>query len=152
MHILKKTIKYFLITLLVLFIALCAAPFIFHKKIKAVVLETIDKHINATVNFEDIRFNSIKNFPHLTITIDSICVVGINDFKKDTLISAKEIDIAIDMMRMIKGQDIEIKSIRLQQPKIYALILKNGEANYNIIKPDTSHTQNAGDSKLELSI
>ncbi len=135
-----------------LFIALLSAPFIFHNKIKAAVLETIDKHINARVYFKDIQFNSLKNFPHLTITIDSICVVGINDFKNDTLISAKEIDIAVNMVRMIKGQDIEIKSIRLNEPKIYALILKNGETNFNIVKPDTSHTKNSGNSNLELSI
>ena len=149
---LKKSIKYVFIVLLVLFIAILAVPFIFKDKIKTIVLETIDKNIDARVNFGDLSFNSIKNFPHLTVTIHNVCVVGINEFKNDTLVSAKEIDLALNVLNVIKGKSIEIKKIHLQEPEIYALILENGKANYNIVKPDTSHTQNSGNSKLTIGI
>jgi hypothetical protein len=131
---------------------LLSVPFFFKDKIKSAVLEIIDKQINATVNFSDIHFNSIKNFPRLTLTIKELCVMGINEFKTDTLLSAKEIDIAIDMLKMLKGEDIEVKSIYLREPKIYALVLESGKANYNIVKSDSTSKKKSGNSKLELSI
>lgn len=133
----KKTLKIVSITVLLLLIALVSIPFLFKDQIKAKVLKTIDEHVNAEVNFSDISFSSFRNFPHLSITLHDACVTGINEFKGDTLLMAKELSASFDVKSILKGDNLEINSIHLENPLLYARILPNGKANYNIVKPDT---------------
>ncbi len=136
--IIKKTFKILLITILVLLLAAVTVPFLFKSKIKAKLLSEIDKNINAKVDFSEISFSSLKKFPRLSITLHNPTITGIGEFAGDTLIDAKEISVSLNVYKLMRGQDIEIKGIDLEQPLIYVRVLKNGHANYNIVKADTT--------------
>src|ERR1039457_1526676 len=145
--VLKKTIKILFITILVLCVAVVSIPFLFKAKIKTKLLAEIDKNINAQVNFSELSFSSFKKFPHFTITLHDATVIGIDDFAGDTLVAAKELSVSLNLYKMIKGRDIEINGIHLEEPLIYARILANGKANYDITKPDTSAKTKSTGSK-----
>ncbi|HWY36938.1 MAG TPA: AsmA-like C-terminal region-containing protein [Bacteroidia bacterium] len=149
--IVKKILKYLFITFFILLLGLISVPFLFKEKIKAKVLEEIDKNINAEVNFSNVSFSTFKNFPHLTVSLKDLAIVGIGDFKGDTLASAKEISISLNIRSVLKGNDLEINKVELEGPLIYARILPNGKANYNIIRSDTTNTRSAK-SNFEISI
>src|ERR1700756_270166 len=153
MKIIKKIIKILLITILVLCVALVSVPFLFKSKIKAMLLTEIDKNINAKVDFSELSFSSVKKFPRLAITLHNPTITGINEFAGDTFIDAKEISVALNVYKLIKGQGIEIKSIDLEDPLIYARILKNGHANYNIVKAaDTTRKTTSSSKSFEVAI
>jgi hypothetical protein len=149
MKIFKKIIKITLASILVICLLLVSVPLLFKNKIKIKVLETIDQNINAKVNFSDIGFSTFKNFPRFTVTLRDACVTGVDDFEGDTLISAKEIGVSFNVYKLIKGNNLDIHSIRLDEPFIYARVLANGKANYNIVKPDTSHSTK---NKVQIGI
>jgi len=152
----KKIIKKISLVLLIVFVLLVlgiiSIPIFFKDQIKAKVLEEIDKQINAEVYFKDLTVSSFKNFPHVTLSLHNACVVGINEFKGDTLVSAKEIGISFDLGSVVKGNNFEINSIHLEQPLICARILENGKANYNIIKPDSSKTNGSKQASFDINI
>jgi len=152
MKILKKTLKYLSILIVVLLIILCTVPLLFKDKIKTTLLSEIDKNINAKVNFDELSFSVFKKFPHLTVTLHNVCVTGIDDFTGDTLISAKEFRISFNLIRILRGKDLEIKAIHLEDPLVYARVLKNGKANYNITKQSAPADTAKSSSSIGINI
>ncbi|HJS54217.1 MAG TPA: AsmA-like C-terminal region-containing protein, partial [Chitinophagaceae bacterium] len=71
---------------------------------------------------------------------DELSVAGINEFAKDTLISAKTLDASVDLISAIKGKDIKVYGVYLESPRIHALMNKEGKANWDIARPDSDTT------------
>ena len=154
MKILKRVLKILSILILILLVVVVSVPLLFKNKITTLLLTEIDKNINAKVNFSELSFSSLKNFPRFTINLHNPTITGIGEFAGDTLIDAKEISVSLNLYKLMQGQGIEIKGIDLEQPLIYARILKNGHANYTITKPDSVKTQDKknGKSSFEIAI
>jgi hypothetical protein len=74
-------------------------PVFFKDKIMAVVKQQLNEQLLATTDFKDVDISIFRNFPRLSVGIQDLSVVGRDDFKGDTLIAAKSIDIAVDLMK-----------------------------------------------------
>ena len=134
----KKILKITIILFLVLLGAAFAAPFIFKGKIMAIAKNEINKKLNAKVDFKDIDLSFFRHFPKVAVAVSGLQVTGVGEFEGDTLVSAKNIDAAIYLMSVIKGSDFTIYSFNIDEPRIHAIVHKNGSANWSITKPDTS--------------
>ena len=152
MKILKRTLKILSLLILVLLVAVASVPFFFKSKIKTLLLTEIDKNINAKVDFTQLSFSSIKKFPRFTVTLHEPTITGVGEFAGDTLIDAKEISVSLNVYKLIKGQGVEITGIHLEQPLVYARIFKNGHANFNITKADTSSKKISNTKSFEIAI
>jgi AsmA-like C-terminal region len=135
---LKKILKITGITLVVLIGLLIAAPYIFKDKIVKIVKEQINKNINANADFKDVSLSFFRHFPKVSLALEGLQVVGRDDFSKDTLISAKELDVAVDLFSVIGGSDMKVHSITINEPRIHAIVHADGKANWDITIPDTS--------------
>src|SRR6266700_6267797 len=98
---LKKILKFTGITLLVLVLILFLAPFFFKGKILRIVKEQINKNINAKADFSDVSLSFFRHFPKVSLALEGLQVTGHDEFAKDTLISAKEIDVAVNLFSVI---------------------------------------------------
>ena len=137
-------------TLLVLFILvglLLLAPFIFKKQILNLVKTEVNKSLQAHVDFSDVNISFFRHFPKVAVGLNDLTVVGNGDFASDTLISASKIDAAMNFMSIIKGSDYKIYSIEVSEPRIYAHVLKDGRANWDISIPDTASAAPSTESK-----
>ena len=152
LRVIKKIVKGVVITLLLLITLVICIPIFFKDQIKEEILKKIDENINAKVYFGDFSFSSFKNFPRFTITFHNAGVVGIDEFKRDTLISAKEISASFNVHNLIKGSNFEINGIDLEEPIIYARVMPNGKANYNITKETASTDTTTSGKNFELDI
>lgn len=95
--------------------------------------------MNATLNFDDdISIGLLRSFPYLSIGIDNLSVANKGEFAGDTLITAKYIYIKMDLISVFAGDEISIKTIHLNQPRINARVLQDGRANWSITLPDSS--------------
>ncbi len=142
----KKILKIVSITLLVLIAVAFAAPYLFKNQIVAKVKEVINKKLNATVDFKEVDISFFRHFPKVAIGLDELQVIGIGVFSKDTLVAAKRIDAAVNIMSMIKGKDMTIYSVTVESPRIHAIVNKDSAANWDIMKPDTAAVA-AGEAK-----
>ncbi len=152
----KKFIKYLLIAFVTIIVAAMVLPFLFKSKILQIAKKEANNNINARVNFsDDIGLSIIKSFPNFTLQINNLSVVGINDFEGDTLVSLKELSTTLDIMSVIKGDKIKIRSILLSQARIHAIVQKNGKTNWDIAKPSNDSSKAdaaAGESKFNISL
>lgn len=148
---LKKILKISGIVLLVLLVLAFILPFIFKDKITGMAKTEINKSINAKVDFKDVNISLFRHFPRLAVGLEQLEVVGIEDFSKDTLIAAKRIDVALNLMSLF-GNKMNIYSITVDEPRIHAIVNKEGKANWDITKPDTTTTTAEESSAFNMSL
>ena len=137
----KKIVKISAIVITVLLIVAIALPIVFKGKIVALATDEANKNINAKVKFsDDIGLSIFKSFPNFTISIKDLNIVGINEFEGDTLISLQEFEATLDIMSVINGGQIKVRKVFLNEPRIHAIILKDGKTNWDITKVSTDTT------------
>ncbi|MBS1513264.1 MAG: AsmA-like C-terminal region-containing protein [Bacteroidetes bacterium] len=141
----KKILKIVLISLVSVIAIAIAAPFIFKSKIVAYVKESVNKNLTAKVDFKDVDISFFRHFPKVAVGLDELQVVGTGLFEGDTLLFAKRLDAAVNIMSIIKGKDMTIYGVDVESPRIHAIVDKSGKANWDIVKPDTAST--AGNTK-----
>jgi len=151
---LKKFLKVFFITLLVLIGLLFATPYIFKGKIISLVKKEINKKLNAKVDFKDVDISFFRHFPKVSIGLDELQVIGTDYFAADTLLSAKRVDAVVNFMSFIRGNNMDIYNVYLVSPRINAIVNKDGLANWDIVKKtaaekDTDTSSKAFNLKLD---
>lgn len=131
--------------LLLLLAAAFILPIVYKDKIVALVKEEVNRKVNAKVDFGDFDLTLIRSFPDFSLSLSQIRVTGLEPFNGDTLISANELLVTLDVMSVIKGGPFDIKTIRLSQPRMRLLVLKDGRANWDIAKADSSAATASGE-------
>ena len=148
----KKVLKITGIILLVLIVVVFALPFMFKGKIMSIAKTQINKNINAQVDFKDIDISLFRHFPRLAVGLENLQVIGAGDFSKDTLIAAKQIDVALNLMSLFGGSEMTIYSVTIDEPRIHAIVDKDGKANWDIAKPDTTASDATEPGAFNLSL
>ncbi len=137
--------KKFLITLTVLValftVAALVLPALMKPKIKAEIEKQINQRVNADVSFADFDLTIIPHFPHITASLDDFLIRNQAPFAGDTLLAMKDFEIAFDIKSVLFGEEIKINGIYLIEPKINVKVLKNGQANYDIAKPQPEQAE-----------
>ena len=142
----KKVLKITGLTLLTLIVLAFLIPIVFKKQVQALVKREINKQLNATVDFKDVKLSLFRHFPKATITIKGLTIIGKDDFTKDTLISADKIDMTAGLFSVLKGKDIKVYAVYLQSPRIHLLTNRFGRSNYDIAKASNNTTVSADTS------
>jgi len=132
----KKIFRYAAIGLIILFATLFTLPFLFKDQIRAKVDDEVTKRIDAHIYFGDFGLTLFRNFPNLTIQLGNFGVVGKGVFAGDTLADVAQMNVVLDIMSVIKGEKIEVRKFLLDQPRIKAIILPDGQANWDIYRSD----------------
>jgi len=140
---LRKTIKVSAIVIVILLALAFTLPLLFKGKILTLAREQVNKNINARVDFSDVDISLFRHFPRLAVGLENLQVVGAESFSQDTLIAASRIDVAVNLFSLFGGSDMNIYSITVDKPRIHVIVHKDGKANWDISRPDTS-TVSAG--------
>lgn len=136
-----KTIKYIFVTLGILIVLLVGAaviiPFVFKDKIIEFAKAQANKSINAQVDFDnDISISILRSFPNLSVGVNNLKVINKAPFAGDTLAYIPELRATLDIMSVINGDKMDVKSFYLGQPKINLMVNDSGIANWDITFPD----------------
>jgi AsmA-like C-terminal region len=150
----SKILKITGFTLLVLTAFLWTAPWLFKGKIINLVKSHINRELRAHVNFSDVDISLFRHFPKIAIGLDNVQITCVGEFQGDTLMNAKQFDMACDIRSLISGDSIKLYSITVNEPRFHALIHKDGHSNWNIIKSDSYPYENIDSTtrpfKLEI--
>lgn len=136
----RRILKWTGISFLVLIILIVAAPFLFKDKIVALVKEQANANLNAKVDFGEFDLTLISSFPDFRFKINNVSVVGVEEFKDDTLAYIDQLTTDINLKSVIAGDQYQINSIVIDKARILGKVLKDGKANWDIAKPSTDST------------
>ncbi|MDD3322643.1 MAG: AsmA-like C-terminal region-containing protein [Paludibacter sp.] len=138
------------LSVIVVFIAaLIILPYAFKDKITKLAKEQVNTMFNATVNFEDVNISFLRSFPNASVKLENFSIVGIDNFKNDTLLSSQNIDLIINIKSLFSDTGYEIGKLQFNNPKVFAHVLPSGVANWSIMKEDT--TQQAAPDTSSMS-
>lgn len=130
-------IKALLGLILLILVLLFTVPVLFKNKIKTKVEQTINQSVNAKVKFDDYKLGFFRNFPNLSFGLKNVSVVGVGKFEGDTLAGFKSFDLVFNLASLFGKSGYEVKSIIVDRGVINVIYLKDGSANYDIMKPST---------------
>ncbi|GAB4249639.1 MAG: AsmA-like C-terminal region-containing protein [Vicingaceae bacterium] len=147
----KKFLKIFGIVFLVLIILIIALPFMFKGKIVSTIKEEANNNLNAKVDFGTFDLSLISSFPDFSFEINDVKVEGIDKFEGVTLASIKHLNLTVDLMSVISGDEINVKTIHIDQPIIKAIVLADSTANWDIAKTTDEASEEAETTSEESS-
>jgi hypothetical protein len=142
----KKALKISGISFLVLLLLVILLPYLFKDKIVAKIKEEANKSLNAKLDFGNFDLSIISNFPDFKFTLHKLSIVGVDEFEGDSLLAVDMLSLNVNFMSVINGSQYKINSIVLNHPSILAKVLKNGKANWDISKPDSSSISASAES------
>ena len=118
-----------------IFLALLLIPILFKGKIFQIAKTEINKMLTAEVDFSDLELSFFHDFPSAYIALKDVSVIGMDEFEGKTLAAFRTFSVTVDIMSVIKMENMQVKSILLDQPVANAHILESGKANWDIMKP-----------------
>lgn len=132
----KKILKITGITLLIIVILLIALPFVFQSQIKNMVKNTINKNVNAQVEFSDVNLSLFRSFPQAHVAVNDLVITNLKPFEGETFVTAKDISFTMSIKELFKGDDeaIIINSISVDQAVLTLQTDAYGNVNYDIAK------------------
>ena len=121
-----------------IFATLLAAPFLFKDKIQAMVLQTINDNLDATVAFEEVDLSLIKGFPYADVSINKLSIINKAPFAGDTLMYFEEIRLQMSVKELFKEKEegMSIRSIATKNGLINIIFNKEGLGNFDIALKD----------------
>lgn len=133
----KTLLKILLFLILFILLAMIVIPIVFKDQILNRVQTEINKQVEAKVAFSDLKLSLFRNFPKLTISLHDLSVAGIENFEGDTLVSFDKFSATANLMSVIRGDQYEVNSITLDAPLVFARVLEDGSANWDIVPEST---------------
>ncbi|HET9571703.1 MAG TPA: AsmA-like C-terminal region-containing protein [Bacteroidales bacterium] len=142
----KKVLKISGIILGVLLAIMVVLPFAFKSKVGGIIQKQADHYLNAKMTFDDLSLNLFRNFPNITASLNNFMIIGTDSFAHDTLVYSKSARLAIDLRSLMTDSGFRIKKVELKNAKVYIKTLVSGEANWDIMKPDTTPAEPSADT------
>ena len=105
----KKFLKIFFISIVVIFMVLLVTPFLFKDKIIEIAKRELNNMLTAKVDFGDLKLSFIRNFPNAYVALEDLSVVGTGEFEGDTLVAFKKFSVTVDIKSVIKMENIQVK-------------------------------------------
>ena len=147
----KKALKILGIILLLLIIAIIAAPFLFKGTIKDKIRNLANEHLEAKVDFDDINISLLKSFPDAAVTIDGLSIINKAPFEGDTLAYAKKITLDMSINELFKdaSEDINVQKFVVDQAYVAIKTDSLGNYNYDIAKKTDTPANQSNDKADE---
>lgn len=133
------------ILIALLLVAAILVPILFKDKIEAAVKKQVNESVNATVEWGDWDIGILRSFPNASVSVENVRVCNLAPFEGTCLADIKEVRITIGIMSLF-GDRIMVKNVALVRPWIYAKVLKDGTANWDIAKADSTDLELAEDT------
>ncbi len=131
----KKGLKIAGIVVAIVLALLIILPVAFKGNIEKIVKNEINENLNAKVDFGTFRISLIRNFPNVSLRLNDLSVVGVDEFEDIRLADIGSFFVAVDVMSFIRGDTYQIRSIRIDEPDLNIIVLEDGTANWDIIIP-----------------
>lgn len=130
----KKTVKIAAITVAVVLVVLLVAPTLFRGKIARIVKSEANEMLTAQLDFEQLDISLLRHFPHASVDLKGLTLVGRDRFEGDTIVAAKRISVVVDLLSIFRDSGFEVSKIILARPELHAHKLADGAVNWDVVK------------------
>ena len=148
----KKTIIIIAIVFLVIIGALAAIPLFFKNTLLEKTKTTINKQVNAEVDFDGFKLSLFKNFPKVTLELENVLVKGVEEFQQDTLLNVASLRAKMNLKQLFNKEGMSIEEIYLLNPDLKLVIAESGKANWDLAKESSQTVGIAGEEESGFNL
>lgn len=145
----KKVVLIIIIVFAVILGTLISIPVFFKQSILEKTKTTINKQLNAEVEFSGFKLSLFRSFPKITIELQNASITGKGEFQADTLLFIKTLQAKMNLKSLFNKSERSIEEINLIQPKLNLIVGKTGNANWDVTTETEMNTQ-ISDNKPEM--
>lgn len=151
--IILKVLKILGITIGSIILLMVLLPTLFPGVVSNKIKAWANGAITGELNFSKASLSFFNHFPSLTLTLHDFSLKGSAPFQNDTLVSAKEIALGVNLASIF-SEKININEIYLTKANIHVQVDTAGNANYNVYKstPSTKEKTTSDSSSASLKI
>lgn len=142
----KKLLKTTATVFVIILVLLMVLPYAFKGKIETIIKTEGNKMLNAQFDFESLNISLLSQFPSASISLENFWLKGVGEFENDTLLRAGELTAAVNIMSIFSDTGFEISKIIIDDTKAQAIVLEDGRPNWDVMKMDTTATEEIADS------
>ncbi|MDR2036449.1 MAG: AsmA family protein, partial [Bacteroidales bacterium] len=113
------------------------------EKVTPVVLGLVNNYLDAQVECESVEITFFSTFPDLGILMKNGKIINRDSalratgLPQDTLVSFRRCLVSFNPVAFLTDRKVIIKKLEIAGPQIYAFVNTTGNANWNILSPDT---------------
>ena len=145
----KRLLKWTGITFLVLIILIILLPILFKDQIVQFIKDEANANLNTELDFGEVNLSLLSTFPKFSLEINDLTLTGLDEFKGIKLADIKQTNLKLNLWSVISGDQYEISSVGLVEPKIHVMVLPDGKANYDIVKSDSTAVEETEEKVAE---
>jgi hypothetical protein len=124
-------------------LAVVLLPLLFGGRIAERVKSEANQALDAKVNWRGQSLGLFRDFPNLTLGLDDLSVVGVGKFEGDTLAAIRRFGVVLDLASAVRSAlggsgPVVVRAIELDRPHLSLVKLKDGTANWDITRKDTT--------------
>ena len=127
----KRIIVIILIVIAVLLGAVLAIPVFFKQTIIDVAKSTLNKQVNAEVEFADLKLSLFKNFPKVTVELQDAMIKGKGEFAQDTLLNVPRFAATMNISSLFSSNR-SIEEVILENPSLNLVVAESGNVNWDV--------------------
>ena len=142
----KKILILILAIVVLLLGALFVIPIFFKKNLVEVAQNTLNKQINAEVEFADLKLSLFREFPQLSVEFRNVEVKGKGQFQNDTLLHVSYVRTKMDLASLFNKSGMRIEEIVLFQPRLNLMVSDSGKNNWDLIPAESTVASNTGNT------
>ena len=140
----KTALKIFGIVIVVILAVAIIVPMALKPKIGEIVKREANGMLAASLDFDDLDISLLRHFPHASLELKGLSLVGVDRFENDTLVAADRVSVVVNLMSLFGDSGYEVTKVLLNRPAVHARRLADGAVNWNIMKPAEEETPAAG--------
>ncbi|MBR3286524.1 MAG: AsmA family protein, partial [Bacteroidales bacterium] len=151
----KKTLKTVLLGLLCLVVLGGVVSYLCRDRIAAQAKALLAEYVHADVKIGGVRLHLLRTFPDAGISLCDVTVTGYAPFTQDTLLAFRDLTLQVDLKSLLHPEQMTVKSIRLDRPRIMLHATADGQSNWDIFSAGNeaaSEDDDATPSRFGLNI
>ncbi|NEM96269.1 AsmA-like C-terminal region-containing protein [Pontibacter burrus] len=114
----------------------------YQDKIISLFVTEANKHIDTKVEVGTISLSLFDKFPQVAVSLDQVNVVEAMPESEEPLGKLSKLYFTFSIWDVLRGK-YNVNELYLEDGAIYVKVLKDGSVNYNILKADTTATEDS---------
>ena len=149
----KRILVILLIVIVVLLGAVLAIPVFFKENILNTAKTTLNKQMDAEVEFADLKLSLFKNFPKVTVELQEVMIKGKEEFAQDTLLNVPRFAATMNLSSLFSSNR-SIEEIVLDNPSLNLVVAESGNVNWDVAPASDSEEKESAstDDKEEFQL
>jgi AsmA protein len=131
-NIILKILKWIGISIASILFLMFIIPILFPGKVSEQVKLFANENLAGELDYKKTHLTFFRHFPSLTVSVDDFLLKGSKPFQNDTLLTAKEVAVGINLKNLIFDGEVKIDEIYVTDAYANVFVNTKGEANYNV--------------------